>query len=73
VASLDSDRMTDEEQDAALSPWVEVMTAQTATIIRLAEAIEALEARAEASDRTLAALAAHTDTLAGLLSGRDGA
>jgi len=39
------------------------------TIMRLAEAVEALEARAEASDRTLAALAENTQAMAGLLTG----
>jgi hypothetical protein len=33
---------TTETDDAALSPWVEVMAAQTATILQLAEAVEAL-------------------------------
>jgi hypothetical protein len=59
---------TTETDDAALSPWVEVMAAQTATSLQLAEAVEALEARAEASSRALAALAENTDAMASLLS-----
>jgi hypothetical protein len=44
------------------------MAAQTAPIVQLAEAVEALDARAEASSRALAALAENTDAMASLLS-----